>query len=81
VIAFAQDKGDTCVQVLFIRGGRLIGREYFMLDGAEETASGEILSNFITQFYEGAAAIPERSCCQVKSKNRNCWNNGSNQTR
>ncbi len=59
VIAFAQEKSDTCVQVLFIRGGRLVGREYFLLEGADETNDAEILGNFITQFYEGAATIPE----------------------
>ncbi|MBO9308419.1 MAG: excinuclease ABC subunit UvrC [Chloroflexi bacterium] len=59
VIAFAQEKGDTCVQVLFIRGGRLIGREYFLLDGADETSAAEILRQFVLQFYENAAQVPE----------------------
>ncbi len=58
VIAFAQEKTDTCVQVLFIRGGRLIGREHFMLDGADETDSAEILRQFVLQFYENAANLP-----------------------
>lgn len=58
VIAFAQDKNDACVQVLFIRGGRLIGREYFMLEGAEDTTASEVLSAFVQQFYEGAADVP-----------------------
>jgi excinuclease ABC subunit C len=58
VIAFAQEKADTCVQVLFIRGGRLVGREYFLLEGADETSDAEILGDFITQFYEEAATIP-----------------------
>lgn len=58
VIAFAQEKADTCVQVLFIRGGRLIGREHFMLDGADETAAAEILRQFVLQFYENAATLP-----------------------
>ncbi|MBE7514616.1 MAG: excinuclease ABC subunit UvrC [Anaerolineales bacterium] len=59
VIAFAQEKTDTCVQVLFIRGGKLIGKEYFLLDGADETTDAEILRNFVLQFYENAATIPE----------------------
>jgi excinuclease ABC subunit C len=59
VIAFAQEKTDTCVQVLFIRGGRLVGREYFMLDGADESTDTEILGNFIAQFYEEAAQTPD----------------------
>jgi len=59
VIAFAQEKADTCVQVLFIRSGKLVGREYFMLEGADETSDSEILSNFIEQFYAEAAQTPD----------------------
>jgi excinuclease ABC subunit C len=59
VIAFAQEKADTCVQVLFIRAGRLIGREYFLLENADGTADAEILGDFIMQFYENAAFIPQ----------------------
>lgn len=59
VIAFAQEKNDTCVQVLFIRGGRLVGKEYFLLDGTDESSQQEILRNFVVQFYENAAVIPE----------------------
>ncbi|HVO43246.1 MAG TPA: excinuclease ABC subunit UvrC [Aggregatilineales bacterium] len=59
VIAFAQEKADTCVQVLFIRAGRLVGREHFMLEGADETTDSQILHDFLTQFYEEAVVIPE----------------------
>ncbi len=33
VVAMARQDGDACVQVFFIRGGRLIGREHFILEG------------------------------------------------
>lgn len=59
VIAFARDQGDACVQVFFIRYGKLIGREYFMLDGAEGESDEEILSEFMTRFYDEAAHIPK----------------------
>jgi len=59
VIAFARDKGDACAQVFFIRAGKLIGRESFLLEGAEDADSTEIVSNFITQFYEDAAFVPD----------------------
>lgn len=59
VIAFAREQGDACVQVFFIRHGKLIGREYFMLDGAEDETDDAILSEFLTQFYEDAAYIPK----------------------
>jgi excinuclease ABC subunit C len=58
VIAFAREQGDACVQVFFIRHGKLIGREYFLLEGTEGEADEEILSEFLTQFYDEAAHIP-----------------------
>ena len=59
VIAFAREKGDACVQVFFIRYGKLIGREYFMLDNTEGETDEDMLSEFMTQFYEDAAHIPK----------------------
>ncbi len=58
VIAFARDEGDTCVEVLFIRGGKLLGQEYFVLDGAEGANEQEVLNSFLQQFYGEAAYIP-----------------------
>ncbi len=57
-IAFARRDGETCVQVFFIRGGKLVGREYFLMDGAEDVAAQEILASFIKQFYDHAAYVP-----------------------
>ena len=58
VIAFARDEGDTCVEVLFIRGGKLLGQEYFVLDGAEGADEREVLNSFLQQFYGEAAYVP-----------------------
>ncbi len=59
VIAFAREQGDACVQVFFIRHGKLIGREYFLLEGTEDEEEAEILGDFLTQFYDEAAHIPK----------------------
>ncbi len=59
VIAFAREQGDACVQVFFIRHGKLIGRDYFLLDGAEDESDKDVLQNFLTQFYDSAAHIPK----------------------
>ena len=59
VIAFARDQGDACVQVFFIRHGKLIGREYFMLEGTEGESDEEVIGEFVTQFYDEAAHIPK----------------------
>jgi len=58
VIALAREDGDTCVQVFFIRGGKLIGRETFLLDGVEDDQPAHILGSFVKQFYDEAAYIP-----------------------
>ncbi len=58
VIAFARQDGDACVQIFFIRHGKLIGREYFMLDNTEGESDHEVLREFMTQFYDDAAYIP-----------------------
>lgn len=60
VIAFARDEHDTCVQVFFIRSGKLIGREYFVLDGAAETDDRELVEAFVKQFYADATYVPPR---------------------
>lgn len=61
VIAFARDDrhdGNACVQIFFVRAGRLIGREYFVLEGADEATDSEVLTQFLQQFYAEAAYIP-----------------------
>ncbi len=60
VLAMARTDGEACVQVFFIRGGKLIGRDYFILEGTEDAADSEVMGQFITQFYTEAANIPEQ---------------------
>ena len=60
VLAMARTDGEACVQIFFIRGGKLIGREYFILEGTEDTADTEVMSEFVKQFYTEAANIPEQ---------------------
>ncbi len=58
VIAFAREDGDACMQVFFIRGGKLLGREYFVLEGAEGENADAVLASFVKQFYDEAAYVP-----------------------
>ena len=58
VIAFARDERTACVQVFFVRAGKLIGREYFVLEGTEEAADVEVMTQFVEQFYSEAAYVP-----------------------
>ena len=58
VIAFAHEKDQAYVQVFFIRGGKLIGRESFVLQGTRSEPPHQIMSSFIKQFYGSAPHIP-----------------------
>ena len=60
VLALARADGEACVQVFFIRNGKLIGREYFVLEGTEETSDSEVIGEFMKQFYSEAALVPEK---------------------
>jgi excinuclease ABC subunit C len=58
VIALAGADDETCAQVFFFRDGKLVGREYFILQGTRESPPGEVMASFITQFYDQAPHIP-----------------------
>jgi excinuclease ABC subunit C len=60
VLAMARADGEACVQVFFIRGGKLIGREYFILEGTEDTLDAEVMGEFIKQFYTESASVPRQ---------------------
>jgi excinuclease ABC subunit C len=60
VVAMARSDREACVQVFFIRGGKLIGREYFILEGTEEEPDSEVLSEFLKQFYDQVPTIPQQ---------------------
>jgi excinuclease ABC subunit C len=60
VLAMARSDGEACVQIFFIRSGKLIGREYFVLEGTEDSADAEVMTQFVKQFYTEAASIPRQ---------------------
>ena len=59
IIALAADDVDAVVQVFFVRGGKIIGRDHFHVRVGTEQAEGDILSTFIKQFYSGTPFIPK----------------------
>ncbi len=58
VIALARRDGEACVQVFFVRGGKLIGRESFLLEGTKGEETKEVLTSFLKQFYDAVAYVP-----------------------
>lgn len=59
VIAIARSEREACIQVFFIRGGKMIGREYFLMEGTQDSQDQDVLAEFIKQFYDQAASVPK----------------------
>jgi len=58
ILAVATEEEDAVVQVFFIRGGRLIGREHFYLRITKGESESSILDSFIKQYYAGTPFVP-----------------------
>lgn len=70
ILAVANDAEDAVIQVFFIRGGRLIGRDHFFLRSAAEDSKSKILESFIKQFYAGTPFIPSELMLQEEIEER-----------
>ncbi len=58
VIAIARDQLGACVQIMFVRGGKLVGNDHFMLGGAYGAGDAETLSSFIREYYSQTGSVP-----------------------
>lgn len=59
VIAMARAHDEACVQVFFIRNGKIVGREHYILEGVMDSSRESILSSFVKQFYMAQDYIPK----------------------
>ncbi len=64
IVALANDDTDAVVQVFFIRGGKLIGRDHFHVRVGTEEEQGKILTDFVKQYYSGTPFIPKEIMLQ-----------------
>ena len=59
IIAMAYNDEEACVQSFFIRHGKIVGREHFILEGTKDSSKESILGSFVKQFYMKAEYIPK----------------------
>lgn len=70
VLAMARIENEACVQVFFIRKGKLIGQDYFIMNETEDENDEEILSGFIKQFYSKSVNVPDRMYLPIEIEER-----------
>ncbi len=70
VVALASGDDETCALVFFFRNGKLVGREYFILQGTRDSSPGEIMTSFLQQFYESSPHVPAEVITEVEPDDR-----------
>lgn len=70
ILALCIEERDCVVQVFFVRGGRLIGREHYYMTQLEDSNPSVILTDFIKQFYSGTPFIPKELMlmCEIEER-------------
>ena len=66
VMGFARGIRECIMQIFFIRGGKITGREHFMLEECEDVEDKELMTQFVQQFYSGTPFIPKEVILQCE---------------
>ena len=59
-IGMAVGQDEAWIEVFFIRKGKLVGRDHFIMEGTQDDPPGHILAQFVKQFYQSASVVPRR---------------------
>ena len=70
IFGIARDGDQACVQVFFVRGTQMIGRDTFVLEGVRDESDNAVLTNFLLQYYEGAQYIPKLVAIPSEAEDR-----------
>ena len=58
VLGLARQDTQAAVQLFAVRGGKMVGRDVFLLDAPRESDDATVLSGFVKQYYERATSVP-----------------------
>ena len=64
VIALARGRDEAWVEVFFVRRGKLIGREHFIMGGVQDDEPSHVLADFVKQYYDSVPQVPPRLLLQ-----------------
>lgn len=66
VIALARAGDEACAMVFLVRGGKLTGREHFVLVGTQDEEPGQVMASFLKQFYHSVLFVPPTILLQTR---------------
>ncbi|MGN0382937.1 MAG: excinuclease ABC subunit UvrC [Eubacterium sp.] len=70
IIAYAKDEKDAVVQVFFVRGGKIVGREHFFVSSYGSDTGADIIENFVKQYYSGTPYVPKELMLQTEIEDK-----------
>ncbi len=70
VIGSAMGIEESCIQIFFIRNGKVIGREHYLLANTENEEREKVISSFLSQFYTGTVYIPKEIYIETDIEDR-----------
>ena len=65
-IGMATQNDQACLEVFFVRNGKLIGRDTFVMDGTQDDPPERVMTGFVKQFYQSTPFVPKRILLQHK---------------
>ncbi len=71
VIAMARGINQCCVQIFFVRGGKIVGRENYFLRGTDDSSRGEVIASFMKQFYLTSQFVPRHILLETELEEQN----------
>ncbi len=69
IIGLARKADEACIQIFFIRSGKMIGRDHFLLNGTEDETDSALLNAFLEQYYNKATFIPKEILLPAEIEN------------
>ena len=60
VIGIAKSEIEVCVEIFFVRGSKMVGREHYFFQDIREMEDKEIISGFIKQYYIDSQNLPNK---------------------
>ena len=75
VIGSALGIEEACIQIFFIRNGKIMGSEHYLLTNIENESKEEIISSFLTQYYTGTVYIPKEIYIETQIEDMEVFEN------
>ena len=75
VIGMYKNEVSVCIEIFFVRGSKMVGREHYFFDELKDMEEEEIISGFIKQFYEKSLELPNKIMMKVEIEDKDALEN------